>query len=279
VLDALTEGHIDFYRENGFVVVDRLLDDDELAEWRSAVDEAVAERRQRIPGRENADLSSLAEDERAVLEYYGRVFTQKVNLWQTSDRVKELILDSRLGRMAAELAGVDGIRVWHDQALYKGAYGNPTGFHLDVPYWSFTSAQAISVWVALDDATVENGCLYYLPGSHKAERFDNVNIGPELGALFDVYPEWLDITPVPAPVPAGGCAFHNGLTAHGAGANMTPRPRRAMTCAYMPDGARFNGEPNVLSPEQVARLRVGDLLDDEAQNPLVFSRVTAGSRP
>jgi hypothetical protein len=68
--------------------------------------------------------------------------------------MKGLIYDERIGKMAAELAGVDGMRVWHDQALIKQAYGNPTGWHLDNPYWSFSSRDAISIWIALDDATL-----------------------------------------------------------------------------------------------------------------------------
>ena len=59
--------------------------------------------------------------------------------------------------------------------------------------------------------------------------------------LFEVYPEWAQVDPVPVPVKAGSAIFHNGLTAHGAGTNMTNKPRRAMTCGYMPDGCTFNG--------------------------------------
>jgi phytanoyl-CoA hydroxylase len=73
------------------------------------------------------------------------------------------------------------------------------------------------------------------------------------------------------PMKAGSCSFHNGLTIHGAGANMTSGFRRAMTCAYMPDGAAFNGIKNILSDEQVAKLKVGDLLNDDEQNPLIYS--------
>jgi ectoine hydroxylase-related dioxygenase (phytanoyl-CoA dioxygenase family) len=266
MLAELAPEQVEAYRENGFLVVDSLLDADELAEWRAAVDQAVSERDERIPGH---------ADDHDPDSYYMNVFTQRVNLWQTSERVRDLMLDSRLGRLAAQLAGVDGIRIWHDQALVKRPYGNPTGFHLDVPYWSFTSAHAITIWVALDDATLSNGCLYYVPGSHKAQRFDNVDIGPELGALFDVYPEWRAVEPVPCPVAAGGCTFHNGLTAHGAGPNLTTSPRRAMTCAYMPDGATFNGQPNVLPPRLLNGLEVGDVLDDEVQNPLLYSTVGA----
>jgi ectoine hydroxylase-related dioxygenase (phytanoyl-CoA dioxygenase family) len=73
-------------------------------------------------------------------------------------------------------------------------------------------------------------------------------------------------------VPAGGACFHNGLTAHGAGANLTHGQRRAMTCAYMPDGCTFNGIANVLPPAYTDSLEIGDVLDNDEQNPLIFSR-------
>ena len=181
-------------------------------------------------------------------------------------------MQDSLGSFVGQVAGVDGLRIWHDQALIKEPFGHPTSFHLDVPFWSFTSPDAITIWFALDDATLENGCLYYVPGSHKALKYDNVNIGPAIGALFDIYPEWHDVPAVPCPVPAGGALLHNGLTFHGAGANMTPSRRRAMTCAYMPDGATFNGQANVLPPAYLKILRIGDVLDNEAQNPLIYRR-------
>jgi ectoine hydroxylase-related dioxygenase (phytanoyl-CoA dioxygenase family) len=186
--------------------------------------------------------------------------------------MKSLLLQADLGRYVADVADIDGVRIWHDQALIKEAYANPTAFHLDVPYWSFTSVDAITIWLALDDATLENGCLYYLPGSHLARKFDNVGITKRIGQLFEIYPDWADVAPIPCPVPAGGALFHNGLTFHGAGANMTPGRRRAMTCAYMPDGSTFNGTRNVLPPEYFASLEIGENLDNDEQNPLVFSR-------
>ncbi len=258
----LTREQVEGYRENGFLVIEEFLPPEELREWREAVTEAVAARGDvRIPGFQGDSAG-----------YYGKVFLQRVNLWQTDERVRALMLDPRLGRLAATLAGVDGIRIWHDQTLMKPPWANPTSWHLDVPYWSFDSRDALSIWVALDDATLENGCLFFLPGTHRSARFDNVGIGPNMGDLFQVYPEWAGLEPVAAPMRAGWCSFHNGLTAHAAHANMTPRWRRAMTCAYMPDGSRFNGKPNILRPEQLARLQVGDLLEDEAQNPRIYAR-------
>jgi phytanoyl-CoA hydroxylase len=235
----LTQDQIERYRENGFLVIEGFLSPEELAEWRRCTEEAVADRLR----------DDRLHNQRDPDDYYARVFTQCLRLADTHEGMRRLMFDPALGRAAAELAGIDGIRIWHDQALIKPAYGNPTGWHLDNPYWSFSSPDAISLWVALDDATLSNGCMYYIPGSHRTARFDNVGIGPNLGDLFKVYPEWLAIDPKACPCPAGSAVYHNGLTAHGAGANMSNRARRAMTCAYMPDGATFNGKQNILPRE------------------------------
>ena len=85
-------------------------------------------------------------------------------------------------------------------------------------------------------------------------------------------PEWTNIETVACPARAGSAVIHNGLVAHGAGANMTCRPRRAMTCAYMPDGSTFNGVQNVLPTEYFESLQIGDLLNDEDVNPLIWKR-------
>ena len=149
---------------------------------------------------------------------------------------------------------------------------SPTSWHLDTPFWSFSDRRALSIWVALDNATLENGCLYFIPGSFQQTTFENPGIGKNMDAVFDFYPQFIKSSSVSVPMKAGSCSFHNGLTIHGAGANMTNGFRRAMTCAYMPDGATFNGIKNILSDEQVARLKVGDLLNDDGQNPLIYSK-------
>ncbi len=259
----LTDADITFYQQNGFLVIPDFLDALELAHWQQTTQEAVDERLETKNGYYNQ------QDPDA---YYAQVFTQCVKLADTHAGMREIMFDSRLGEMAAALAGVEGIRIWHDQALFKPPFGNPTAWHLDDPYWSFDSRQAISLWVALDEATMANGCMWYIPGSHHTATFDNVGIGVNQADLFKLYPLWRDIEPVGCPCPAGAAVFHNGLTAHGAGANMTNRPRRAMTCAYMPDGSVFNGKKNVLPADYLATLQVGDVLNDNVINPLVWKR-------
>ena len=279
MISELTVTQIESYHEHGFLVVEGFFDDVELEMWRQCIDAAVIDRlegsvepstNQMNPdssSRINVNLTNQANPQ----DFYARVFTQCLRLADTNDAVRELVYDPRLGKLTNDLVGTEGIRVWHDQALIKPPHGNPTAWHLDVPYWSFDSHDAISFWVALDDATLENGCMWYIPGSHKTARFDNnVGIGHNVGELFNVYPEWRDIDPVPVPCPAGSIVWHNGLCAHGAGANMTNKYRRAMTCAFMPDGSYFNGKRNILPPDLFESLEVGDLLENEEQNPLVW---------
>jgi ectoine hydroxylase-related dioxygenase (phytanoyl-CoA dioxygenase family) len=265
----LTKEQIDSYRSSGFIVIEDFLSGEELEHWRETVTKAVKERAGiKIPGKEIkiGEADGINED----ADYFGKVFDQLINLWQTDEGVKKIMLDERLGNMAAQLAGVDGIRIWHDQALIKRPWANPTSWHLDTPFWSFSDRNAISIWVALDNATLENGCLFFIPGSHKQTNFDKITIGRNMDGIFDVYPQLKNTMPVAAPMKAGSCSFHNGLTVHGANANMTSGFRRAMTCAYMPDGNVFNGEPNILPDAYLEKLKIGDLLNNDEQNPLIY---------
>jgi phytanoyl-CoA hydroxylase len=270
--DRPTGQEVSFYAENGFVVLPEVLTSAECVTWREMVGAAAGRRKRRTPLEgTNYDVFFHTED-----EYYNSVFTQRINLWMTDPGVKDLVLDARLGRMAAELADVAAVRIWLDQALVKEPWSSPTAYHVDNPFWSFSSDSAITIWIALTDSTLENGALCYIPGSHRVCQRTNAEIGPSLGGLFDVYPELRSVAPVFCPIPAGSAVAHNGLTAHGAGANMTNSRRFAMTIAYMPDGATFNGQQDILTKEQVASLKVGDPLKDETQNPLVYARPAAG---
>ena len=265
----LSPNQIESYQKNGFIVIEDFLSPQELEHWRKSVTTAVKERAgQKMPGK---DIKTGEDDGiNKDADYFGKVFDQLLNLWQTNEEVRKIILDERIGKMAAQLAGVDGIRVWHDQALIKRPWANPTSWHLDNPFWSFYHKNSISIWVALDDATYENGCLYFIPGSHKLTNFKNSGIGKNMDGIFEVYPQLINSPSASAPMKAGSCSFHNGLTIHGANANMTNGFRRAMTCSYMPDGSTFNGQANILPEQYLGTLKEGDLLNNEEQNPLVY---------
>eukprot|EP01006_Ploeotia_vitrea_P047510 TRINITY_DN67134_c4_g2_i1.p1 TRINITY_DN67134_c4_g2~~TRINITY_DN67134_c4_g2_i1.p1 ORF type:complete len:311 (+),score=26.31 TRINITY_DN67134_c4_g2_i1:71-1003(+) len=272
----LSKEDVQSYRDNGFLVIRQAFNAEQLALWQQLIDAAVK-------NRGSMKFHYGAEDHTNVdLDFYEQVFTQRVNLFKTEEPVRNLLTSCKatIGRIACELEGMSGVRVWHDQALYKEPWANPTSWHLDVPYWSFTSPHAISVWMALDDATYENGCLHFVPTSHKIVNdtyqkendVREIKIGMNMHDVFKEgnYPELKHLQAVAVPMKAGDISFHNGMTVHGAGPNMTPNRRRAMTVQMMPTGCVFNGKQNVLTPEEFGSLKLGESMDDEKRNPLLF---------
>jgi ectoine hydroxylase-related dioxygenase (phytanoyl-CoA dioxygenase family) len=261
---TLTPEQIAAYERDGFVAHRGFLSAAEVAELKAAVLECVAAMGKKKVADGGAEL---VEGD----SFYDKVFTQRLNLWRLNETVKRFMLHRDLGRMLCQLEGVKGFRVWHDQTLIKEPFGNATAWHLDNPYWSFSSRNSISIWIALEDATLENGCMWFVPGSQRFASFENVGIGVNMGDLFKLYPKMAEIDPVAVPMKPGDCSFHNGLTAHGAGANMTRRRRIAMTCAYMPVGSTFNGQRNILPKDYFESLQKGDVLQNDDWNPVVYT--------
>ena len=269
---ALSPKQITCYRDNGYLAIDNLLDAAELTTWRETIDQAVAD---------TVAKDSASHDVRhnqAGDSYYKQVFVQCVNLWKSHDSVRALVLDARLGQMAAEISGAPGIRLFHDHALIKEPWANPTNFHVDNPMDPYHSAQATMLWIALDDATLQNGCLYFLPGSHKTSRYETSgSLGQAgLGQLIADYPEWATIEPQPIEVKAGAGIFISGMVAHAAGPNMTLQPRRAFALLLMPTDATFNGNQSVLPDTLFNSLQIGDPIADDEHLPLLYSRNANG---
>lgn len=113
------------YQKNGYIVIEDFLNAKELEHWRTVTEDAVKQRLTERNGLTNQDSPG----------YYSQVFIQAVRLADTHVGMARLMFDERLGYAAGTLAGVNGIRIWHDQALFKQPYGNPTAWHLDDPNW------------------------------------------------------------------------------------------------------------------------------------------------
>ncbi len=277
----LSPDQIAQFRAEGFLVLEEFLDAGELAEWRALIAEAVHERLSLEPELQQtfnalygpAELKLQNQDDPQT--FYASVFTQCLRLADTHAGTARLVRDPRLGELAARLADVDGVRIWHDQALFKPPYGNQTTWHMDCPYWAFHTRRSVSMWIPLDDATQANGCLWYLPGTHRLATYDLVPIGESMRDIFQAYPEWTRLEAQAAPVPAGGLVVHNAMIAHAAGPNMTAAPRRAMTVAFFPDGLTYNGNCDTLPVEYYTDLQAGDPLDDDRYVPLTWSRAKA----
>ena len=130
MLTEMSDEQIASYREDGFTVMRGFLNADEVAELKQAILDAIATMgKSRIAG----PGANLVEGD----AYFDRVYTQRLNLWRINAVVKRYLHDRGLGHLLCRLAGVDALRVWHDQALIKEPFGNPTTLHVDNPYWSF----------------------------------------------------------------------------------------------------------------------------------------------
>src|SRR5205823_11211068 len=116
-----------------------------------------------------------------------------------------------------------------------------------------------SIWIALSDATIENGCMSFIPGSQHASvgRIDLAN--PQ--DIFELAPEFKGIKPRTIELKAGSCTFHNGLTFHYAGPNKSEQMREAFAILYMSDGTKYDGQKHVVT--DLLGLKVGDKLEGE----------------
>ena len=143
---TLTQQQISSYQENGFLLVRDFLDNQERNDLLDAVNTAVAAMgKSKIAGSNARDM--VEKD-----GFYDKVFLQRLNLWKISPLIREMFTNAGLGEMLCKLTGMPAMRIWHDQTLQKMPWANATAWHLDNPYWSFHSRDAISMWIALDDA-------------------------------------------------------------------------------------------------------------------------------
>jgi len=164
---------------------------------------------------------------------YGKAFLQITNLWQHSELVRELVFSRRLPRIAAELLGVSGVRLYHDQALYKEPGGGFTPWHADQYYWPLATDRMITVWIPLQETDMAMGPLAFAAGSHR------LSIGRDL-AISDDSEQRLadelstrDLPLVEAPFELGEVSYHLGWTFHRASPNNSSTARRVMTIIYM----------------------------------------------
>jgi ectoine hydroxylase-related dioxygenase (phytanoyl-CoA dioxygenase family) len=246
------------FDRDGFVVVPDLLTAAERAALGQAVDEAVVRRSRH-------DTRALAEKSR-----YEQSFIQCQNLWEDCPGVRPLTFHPAVAATAARLLGVDALRVWHDQALYKEPGGRETDPHQDQPYWPIAETDTITAWIPFEGSTLESGAMGYLPGSHRLglRTFVNIFTGPTEDPL--TMDALRDIDPVYVEVPPGAVAFHHGLTFHLARPNVTDHTRRVHTAIYFADGSTRSSDHKHPSVDR-NRIGVGERIDGDV-TPIAWPR-------
>ncbi len=255
----LAPAQIQFYRDNGFVKLKNVLSPEVIEFYRHEISKKVLE----------LNTQHLPLEQRTV---YDKAFLQIMNLWTKSETVKQLVMGKRLGRIAAELMGVKGVRIYHDQALYKEPGGGITPWHADQYYWPVDSDRTVTAWIPLQEIPLKLGPLAFAPGSYKIETGRDLEISDESERRLQ---RSLKSYPVSeTPFELGEVSFHSGWTFHRAGANTTDRPREVFTIIYVDQDIRLVEPKNKDQRKDRERwcpgIEVGHPLDSPL-NPLVYS--------
>ena len=284
----LDDSALERYREQGFLRVENALDADYLTGFREhcsavieSLDEATKRRQMRRDYNESQRQALIAALQQPApvsadpeSDTYSRAFTQVTNLWRIDPLIAELVHGTRLAQIAAELLEADGVRIYHDQALYKSAGGGHTPWHVDQFYWPLAGARTVTAWIPLQPVSPEMGPLAFAPGSqHLAQQgiAGQLAISDESEAQLDRLLAGRPV--VDAPFQLGEVSFHNGWTCHRAGPNTTATTRAVFTIIYMATDARMI-EPQHRNHHIDAALwlpgvKPGEMAASEL-NPLVF---------
>lgn len=227
----LTVAQVNFYREHGYLAGIKMLDDTQLDTLRDEVSELVNPSH---PGHHlfyefNANESADPD----------QILFHALGAWRITPGLHDLLWHPAFVVAAGQLLG-DSVRFWHDQIFYKPAHhGGVVIWHQDYSYWTRTTPVAhISCWIGLDDSTRENGCVHYVPGSHRWQLLPRTSFANKMDIVLDsLTPEQRDeFKPVAIELKAGECSFHHPLMVHGSYANQTARPRRAVVINAFRDG-------------------------------------------
>lgn len=216
-VDAAT---IEAFRRDGFVQLRAALPPNVLERYGAEITRRTLEL--------NTETRPLAER-----STYDRAFLQVMNLWRSSPVVAEFVRSRRLASIATQLLGVRGVRLYHDQSLYKEPGGGLTPAHADQYYWPLASDRTVTAWIPLQDVPAEMGPLEFYAGSHVVEIGRDLPISDESERRITAEMEARGFRRHSQPFALGDVSFHAGWTFHRAGPNVSTRPRSVMTVIYM----------------------------------------------
>jgi ectoine hydroxylase-related dioxygenase (phytanoyl-CoA dioxygenase family) len=235
----LTADQLAQYRRDGHILLRGVASQSEAAAHEPFLTAAV--------NRFNTETRPLAER-----DTYGKAFLQVMNLWERDEAVRPYVLARRFAKIAADLMGVSGVRIYHDQALYKEPGGGHTPWHQDAYYWPLDTNNTITMWMPLTDIVSEMGTLIFASRSGERGYLSKIPISDASEHYFQQYIEEQGYQlAANGNMAAGVASFHSGWVLHSAPSNATNVLRKVMTVIYFADGARVTEPDN--------RTRVNDL--------------------
>jgi ectoine hydroxylase-related dioxygenase (phytanoyl-CoA dioxygenase family) len=257
---VLTNDQIEFYQQNRFIKLKQVFDEETITFFNETISKRVD-----LMNNENTPLEQRST--------YGKAFLQLFNLWQEDELVKEFVFSKRLAKIAADLMQTNGVRIYHDQALFKEGGGGITPWHADQYYWPLETDKTVTAWIPLQSTPLELGPLEFSAGSHQIVEGRNLEIGDESETMIQKKLKVTNFKHVIEAFDLGEISFHSGWVFHRAGANTTNNMRRVMTVIYMdkdmllkkPDNKNQINDWNTWCPGAV----IGEVINTPL-NPILF---------
>ena len=255
---SLSQKAIDFYRENGYVKLKNVLSAEVINYYGEIITDLVFK------------LNKLTKpmEERTT---YEKAFLQIMNMWLENEDVKKFVFSKKLAKIAAELMGVSGVRLYHDQALYKESSGGITPWHADQFYWPLSNNNTVTVWIPLQKTPLEMGALAFAEKSQGVEIGRDKEISDESEALLAKAMNDFNLSE--APFDLGEVSFHSGWTYHRAGANVSGKARKVMTMIYMDKDIKVTSPKNNYQEADwkkwLSGKEIGSVADGEL-NPVLY---------
>lgn len=258
---TLTEDQINFFQENRYIKLKGVLSSAVVDFFGDAITRKVNE----------LNKETTALEQRST---YGKAFLQLFNLWREDEQIKELIFSKRIAKIATDLMQTNGVRMYHDQALYKEAGGGITPWHADQYYWPLETDKTITAWMPLQETPLEMGPLEFSAASHQIVTGRDLMISDESETVIQEKLKVTDFKHIIEAFALGEISFHSGWVFHRAGANASGKMRKVMTIIYMDKDMKLKQPEN---ENQVADwntwcpgAKVGEIINSPI-NPVLFS--------
>ncbi len=240
----LTDEQLAFFHENGYLSHIKILEEDQVEQLRKELDEI------KDPDHPKHDLfyefhTNESADPNSVLFH-------SLGHWRITEGFHDILWNPRFVVAASQLLGTKTVRFWHDQLFCKPAkHGGVVAWHQDYSYWTRTiPMQHLTCWVGLDDVTQANGCLNYIPKSHRWNLLDRIDLAGNMDSLKnyldDSQKEQYD-NKVAIEMPKGYGTFHHPLMVHGSYENRSDISRRAFVLNVFADGTLSNSDETLLT--------------------------------
>lgn len=259
---VLNREQIEYYQQYRYIKLKQVLNKETLLFFNDAISKRVDEM--------NTDVKAL--EERST---YGKAFLQLFNLWREDEVVKELVFSKRMAKIASDLMQTDGVRIYHDQALFKEGGGGITPWHADQYYWPLETDKTVTAWIPLQATPLELGPLEFSAGSHQIVEGRDLEISDESETAIQQKLRVTDFKHVIEAFDLGEVSFHSGWVFHRAGANITDQMRKVMTIIYMDKDMVLKNPENKNQINDwntwCAGAKPGEVIDTPL-NPILFQK-------